>query len=229
MPEQDTDTQKATIANGNTMEIALMGEAGALRQLATLDKDIAAAIGTYGTPPDRTMPQGFTTLIRIIIGQQISRQAATSVWQKLITANLDNAERIAAAGVAKLKANGLSQQKAEYIHGIASVVTSGALDLHALAGKPGDEIALTLTSLRGVGDWTADNYRLFALLDMDAWPYNDLALQEGMKILKSLDSRPNAKLMQDMATAWQPFRGAGALMLWHIYAQHGKDATPAAI
>jgi DNA-3-methyladenine glycosylase II len=83
--------------------------------------------------------------------------------------------------------------------------------------------------LRGVGDWTADNYRLFALLDMDAWPYNDLALQEGMKILKSLNSRPDAKTMQNIAMDWQPYRGAGALMLWHIYAQYKKDASPAAI
>lgn len=213
----------------NAMANALMGEHGALRQLAKQDADIAAAIATYGTPPDRTMAQGFTTLIRIIIGQQISRSAATSVWQRLVTAQLDDASRITAAGVMTLKANGLSKQKAEYIYGIADAVTSGALDLVALANMQGDEVARILTALRGVGDWTADNYRLFALLDMNAWPYNDLALQEGMKILKSLNSRPDAKVMQAMAEAWQPYRGAGALMLWHIYAQYRKDAAPAAI
>lgn len=213
----------------NAMANALMGEHGALRQLAKQDADIAAAIATYGTPPDRTMAQGFTTLIRIIIGQQISRSAATSVWQRLVTAQLDDASRITAAGVMTLKANGLSKQKAEYIYGIADAVTSGALDLVALADMQGDEVARILTALRGVGDWTADNYRLFALLDMNAWPYNDLALQEGMKILKSLNSRPDAKVMQAMAEAWQPYRGAGALMLWHIYAQYRKDAAPAAI
>ena len=213
----------------NAMANALMGEHGALRQLAKQDADIAAAIATYGTPPDRTMAQGFTTLIRIIIGQQISRSAATSVWQRLVTAQLDDASRITAAGVMTLKANGLSKQKAEYIYGIADAVTSGGLDLVALADMQGDEVTRILTALRGVGDWTADNYRLFALLDMNAWPYNDLALQEGMKILKSLNSRPDAKVMQAMAEAWQPYRGAGALMLWHIYAQYRKDAAPAAI
>ena len=213
----------------NSMEMALIGENGALHQLAKRDKDFAAAITLYGSPPYRTMPQGFTTLIRIIIGQQISRQAATAVWQKLVKAKLDHATHITNAGVDALKANGLSQQKAEYIHGIASQVTSGALDFDHIANASGDEVASILTSLRGVGDWTADNYRLFALLDMDAWPYNDLALQEGVKILKSLDSRPDAKAMQIMAMEWQPFRGAAALMLWHIYAQHKKDASPAAI
>lgn len=235
MPKHDSQKKDAKAATDNAdhtdnaMEIALMGERGALRLLAKQDADIAAAIATYGTPPDRTMAQGFTTLIRIIIGQQISRSAATSVWQRLVAAQLDNASQITAAGVMTLKANGLSKQKAEYIHGIANAVTSGALDLPALAGMQGDEVARILTALRGVGDWTADNYRLFALLDMNAWPYNDLALQEGMKILKSLNSRPDAKVMQAMAEAWQPYRGAGALMLWHIYAQYRKDAAPAAI
>ena len=211
------------------MTEVLMGPDGALHHLSRRDGDIANALAQYGPPPDRTMPQGFTTLIRTIIGQQISRHAATSVWQKMISAGLDQPQAIHDAGVDILKDHGLSKQKAEYIHGIAVAVTSGDLNFNHLAAMPGDEVSATLTRLRGVGDWTADNYRLFALLDMDAWPYNDLALQEGMKILKSLDQRPQAKPMQEMAEAWRPWRGAGALMLWHIYAQHRQDASPASI
>ena len=211
------------------MTEVLIGSDGALHHLSRLDDDIANALAQYGPPPDRTMPQGFTTLIRTIIGQQISRHAATSVWQKMIAAGLEHPQAIHQAGVETLKSNGLSKQKAEYIHGIAEAVTLGDLDFASLATMPGEEVSATLTKLRGVGDWTADNYRLFALLDMDAWPYNDLALQEGMKILKSLDHRPNAKTMQDMADHWRPWRGAGALMLWHIYAKYRHDASPASI
>jgi DNA-3-methyladenine glycosylase II len=211
------------------MTEVLMGPDGALHHLSRRDADIAHALSQYGPPPDRTMPQGFTTLIRTIIGQQISRHAATSVWQKMIAAGLEHPQPIYEAGVEALKHHGLSKQKAEYIHGIASAVACGDLDFDHLATLPGDEVSMALTRLRGVGDWTADNYRLFALLDMDAWPYNDLALQEGMKILKSLNDRPNAKIMQDMAELWRPCRGAGALMLWHIYAHHRRDASPASI
>ena len=93
----------------------------------------------------------------------------------------------------------------------------------------GPDITKKLVAIRGIGDWTADNYRLFVLADMDAWPYNDLALQEGMKILKSLNTRPDAKTMINMGEAWRPHRGAGALMLWHVYAQHRHAATIADI
>ena len=70
----------------------------------------------------------------------------------------------------------------------------------------GPDITKKLVAIRGIGDWTADNYRLFVLADMDAWPYNDLALQEGMKILKSLNTRPDAKTMINMGEAGVPSR-----------------------
>ena len=213
----------------NLMAEALIGKDGALHHLAKLDADIAGALDRYGAPPDRTMPQGFTTLIRTIIGQQISRHAATSVWGRLRDAGLDAPQPIYKAGIDALKSHGLSQQKASYIYGIAEAVAAGRLDFASLADKSGDEVSAILTELKGVGDWTADNYRLFALLDMDAWPYNDLALQEGMKILKSLNHRPDAKAMQNLAEHWRPYRGAGALMLWHIYARYRHDASIAAI
>ena len=213
----------------NLMAEALIGKDGALHHLAKLDADIADALDRYGAPPDRTMPQGFTTLIRTIIGQQISRHAATSVWGRLRDAGLDAPKPIHKAGIDALKSHGLSQQKASYIYGIAEAVADGRLDFASLADKSGEEVSAILTALKGVGDWTADNYRLFALLDMDAWPYNDLALQEGMKILKSLKHRPDAKAMQNLAKGWRPYRGAGALMLWHIYAKYRHDASIAAI
>ena len=81
-----------------------------------------------------------------------------------------------------------------------------------------------LISIRGVGAWTADNYRLFALGDMDAWPANDIALQGGMKIIKSLGDRPNREEMESLGENWRPYRGAGALLLWHVYGVVVKKA-----
>ncbi len=81
----------------------------------------------------------------------------------------------------------------------------------------GSDVQKCLMEIRGIGAWTADNFRLFALGDMDAWPANDLALQEGMKRLKNLAERPSGKDLFLLGNAWRPFRGAGALMLWHIY------------
>ena len=124
---------------------------------------------------------------------------------------------------------GLSRRKAEYIIGIAKEITSGNLDLKSLPEMSGDEVQKRLVQIRGIGAWTADNYRLFALADLDAWPVADIALQEGMKILKSLDNRPDGKTMETMGEPWKPFRGVGALILWHIYGSHKRKATIADI
>ena len=139
----------------NLMAEALIGKDGALHHLAKLDADIADALDRHGAPPDRTMPQGFTTLIRTIIGQQISRHAATSVWGRLRDAGLDAPKPIHKAGIDALKSHGLSQQKASYIYGIAEAVADGRLDFASLADKSGEEVSAILTALKGVGDWTA--------------------------------------------------------------------------
>ena len=120
---------------------------------------------------------------------------------------------------------GLSLRKAEYIIGIAQEVQTGTLDFSLLNNMSGEEVHERLIQIRGVGSWTAENYRLFALADMDAWPSNDIALQEGMRILKSLDERPGPKEMDILAEKWKPYRGAGALVLWHLYGIIVRKAT----
>ena len=112
---------------------------------------------------------------------------------------------------------GLSRRKAEYMIGIANEIESSKLNLADLATMTGNDVQKRLVEIRGIGSWTADNFRLFALGDMDAWPANDLALQEGMKRLKGLKERPSGKELYALGESWRPFRGAGALVLWHIY------------
>ena len=211
------------------MHHALHHEDGALAQLAAIDPDINAALIKFGAPRDRSEAPGFATLARVIIGQQISTKAAAAVWGKMTKAEFHLSATAAAASLDQLRQAGLSQRKAEYVQGLAEAVESKSLDLDALHHMPGEDVTKALTAIRGIGEWTADNYRLFVLADMDAWPFNDLALQEGMKILKSLNTRPDGTTMKPMGDAWRPYRGAGALMLWHVYAQHRHAATIADI
>ena len=203
----------------------ILGPGGALDELAALDADIAAAVTQYGPPPDRSLPANFDTLARSVIGQQISRSAASAIWQRMQDQNLSTADTIASMSPAALMSVGLSQRKAEYLIGIANEVTSGQLDFDALQHLSGDAVQARLIKIRGIGAWTADNFRLFALGDMDAWPVNDLALQEGMKRLKHLQERPTGKQMEQLGASWQPYRGAGALVLWHIYGILVRRAT----
>lgn len=207
------------------MQQKLLSSGGALDQLAAIDADIAAALSRFGPPPDRSLPASFETLARSIIGQQISRAAASAIWTRMCDQDHDNAPIIASKQPDDLMPFGLSRRKAEYLIGIADEVQSGRLDLAALAKMSGEDVQKRLVEIRGIGAWTADNFRLFALGDMDAWPANDIALQEGMKRLKSLDERPNGKMLETLGEAWRPYRGAGALMLWHIYGILVRKAT----
>jgi DNA-3-methyladenine glycosylase II len=207
------------------MQQKLLSSGGALDQLAAIDADIAAALSRFGPPPDRSLPASFETLARSIIGQQISRAAASAIWTRMRDQGHSNAPIIAAKQPDDLMPFGLSRRKAEYLIGIADEIQSGRLDLAALAKMSGEDVQKRLVEIRGIGAWTADNFRLFALGDMDAWPANDIALQEGMKRLKSLDERPNGKMLEKLGEAWRPHRGAGAMMLWHIYGILVRKAT----
>ena len=215
----------ASLSSMTIMQDKLLRSGGALDQLAALDPDIADAVKKFGPPADRSLPANFDTLARSIIGQQISRAAATAIWHRMQDQNIQNPDIIAAMPVEQVMQAGLSRRKAEYLIGIADEVTSGRLNLDALHQLSGDDVQKRLIEIRGIGAWTADNFRLFALGDMDAWPVNDLALQEGMKRLKNLHERPNGKQMEQLGAGWKPYRGAGALMLWHIYGILVRRAT----
>ena len=205
------------------------GEGGALDALAARDPDIARTLAAYGPPPDRSLPATYDTLARAIVGQQVSRVAATAIIKKMQAQGLTAVETIARLTPDEMMRAGLSRRKAEYLIGIADEIVSGRLDLTSLATMSGDAVQDRLVSLRGVGAWTADNFRLFALADMDAWPVNDVALQEAMRRLKCLEIRPKAAEMEELALPWRPYRGAGALVLWHLYAIEVRQTTVADI
>lgn len=207
----------------------LHGPKGGLESLANLDPDVKKALKVYGPPPDRSLPPTFQTLARSIVGQQISGAAASSVWNRMKNAKITTEDIISTLEADEMMPLGLSRRKAEYIIGIAKEIVSGDLDLESLPNMSGEEVQKRLVKIRGIGAWTADNYRLFALGDLDAWPVADIALQEGMKILKSLKGRPDVKTMETMGEPWKPFRGVGALILWHLYGSHKRKATIADI
>ena len=158
------------------MKSILLAPGGALDELSAIDPDIANVITQYGPPPDRSLPASFDTLARAIVGQQISRAAATSIWGRMEDNGISEADVIATKSPDDLAAAGLSRRKAEYIIGIADEIVSKRIDLHALADMDGQAVQDRLVQIRGIGVWTADNFRLFALGDMNAWPVNDIEI-----------------------------------------------------
>lgn len=189
----------------------------AVRKLSKLDKDIALTIKKYGMPNDRITKGGFDTLLRMIVGQQISVKAANSVWNKIVNIKANDPKTILVLSDQKLKEVGLSRQKISYGRDLAYKIKSGLLDLDNLINLSNQEAHRQLTQVKGIGDWTADIYQLFVLGDMDAFPQADLAIQEGAKRFFRLNERPSPSNLLKLVEKWRPLRGAGALVMWQIY------------
>ena len=186
--------------------------------LAGIEPGFAAALGRAGYPEPRIRDRGYETLLRTIVGQQVSVAAAQSIWNKVEAAvgDLTDPNTVAASSDETLRAAGLSRQKIGYARSLAEEVVSGRLDLHALPQDDEQAIA-QLVTIKGIGRWSAEIYLLFAEGRPDVWPAGDLAVQiEIGRILGHAD-RPGEKLVREVAEPWRPHRGAAAIMAWHHY------------
>lgn len=190
----------------------------ALDALAAIEPAFAVALQRAGYPEPRVRDRGYATLLRTIIGQQVSVAAAQSIWNKLEAqvGDLTDPETIAAASDEQLRAAGLSRQKASYARSLAEEVTSGRLDFAQLSEDDEEAIA-QLVSIKGIGRWSAEIYLLFAEGRPDIWPAGDLAVQIEIGRILGHEERPPEKLMRDLAEAWRPHRGAAAILAWHHY------------
>ena len=191
--------------------------------LAAIEPAFAAAIHRVGYPAPRINPRGHATLLRTIIGQQVSTQSAQAVWNKLagIAGDLSDPKSIARASDDQLRAAGLSRQKLGYARSLADEVTSGRLDLGHL--PPDDEDAIAaLVAIKGIGRWSAEVYLLFAEGRADIWPAGDLAVQIEIGRILGHEARPSEKLTRQLAEPWRPHRGAAAIFTWHHYGSEMK-------
>ncbi|MGR4001336.1 MAG: DNA-3-methyladenine glycosylase 2 family protein [Alphaproteobacteria bacterium] len=204
----------------------------ALRRLARRDPAMRRALKAAGEPPLRFTKPGFSTLTNIILGQQISRAAARTVRRRLNTltgSKTDNqlsAEKVLALTAAQLKEAGLSRQKRDYLTGLAEVVLNGQLPLLQITRMDDEEAIQTLTSVRGFGRWSAENYLIFALARPDIMPAADLGLWIGLQRLDQMAQRPDEKILRLRAEDWRPYRSAAALMIWHCRDALTPETTP---
>lgn len=194
----------------------------ALDALGRIEPRIAAALARVGYPEPRIRPRGYATLLRTIVGQQVSVKAADAVWRKLAETVGDPADPalVARASDEQLRAAGFSRQKAAYARSLAEEVTSGRLDLANLPAD--DEAAIAaLVRVKGIGRWSAEVYLLFAEGRPDIWPAGDLAVQIETGRILGHEARPGEKLTRELAEAWRPHRGAAAIFTWHHYGASG--------
>ncbi|MEO7601895.1 MAG: DNA-3-methyladenine glycosylase 2 family protein [Sphingomicrobium sp.] len=193
-----------------------------LDELARREAAFARVIEEKGRPEPRFSEPGVETLLRTIVGQQVSVAAARSMWAKL-TGRFDTPVDLTAllkADDETLRESGLSRQKAGYARSLAGLVLSGELKLAELPADDEEAIAL-LTKIKGIGLWSAEIYLLFAEGRPDAFPAGDLAVQIELGRLLVHPERPSEKLVREWSEAWRPHRGAAAVLAWHSYNSTG--------
>jgi DNA-3-methyladenine glycosylase II len=189
-----------------------------LDALAAAEPAFARALETHGRPEPRLSEPGVETLLRTIVGQQVSVAAARSMWTKLTARYGEPVDLKALIGATdeELREAGLSRQKAGYARSLAALVLSGELDLANLPADDEEAIAL-LTHVKGIGRWSAEIYLLFAEGRGDVWPAGDLAVQIELGRMLGLEGKPTEKQLRDLAEPWRPHRGAAAVLAWHSY------------
>jgi DNA-3-methyladenine glycosylase II len=186
--------------------------------LAIREAAFAAVLEKHGMPEPRISERGAQTLLRTIVGQQVSVAAARSMWAKLEAAfgSPPDLAKLLAASDEELRAAGMSRQKSGYIRSLAELVLSGELELENLPEDDEEAIAL-LTRIKGIGRWSAEIYLLFAEGRPDVFPAGDLAVMVELGRIMGLADKPSEKQLRELAEAWRPYRGAAAVLAWHSY------------
>lgn len=201
-----------------TMGRTLTNEAlaAAANYLAVRDRSLALILDAYGPPPMWGRRPGFTTLVRIIIEQQVSLVSARAMFERL-RANIEpfTAERFIELGDPFLRSLGMTRQKSAYCLNLAQASVAGRLE--SLSRLSDDDAHAALLQIKGIGPWTAQVYLLMALRRPDIWPNGDVALAASVMRLNKLKARPSFPELAVMAEQWRPFRSVAARMLWQYY------------
>jgi DNA-3-methyladenine glycosylase II len=160
---------------------------------------------------------GFGSLTHLILGQQVSIEAADAMYRNL-ERRLGSVEPSGLLSLddEAMRSCGFTRMKAEYARGLATACLDG-FDLDELSDESDADVVDALTGLRGIGRWTAECYLLFCLGRRDVFPVGDLALRLGVQEITGLDSEPTEAETAEHAAVWAPRRTAAAFLVWQGY------------
>lgn len=180
------------------------------------DKRLGAVIDRIGPIEREVDTDLFSSVVHHIIGQQISTKAQATIWQRMREALGEvKAEYILAAGVPRLQSLGMTFRKAEYITDFAEKVQSGAFDLAAVEKMTDAEAIQALSTLKGIGVWTAEMLLLFGMQRPNIFSYDDLAIQRGLRMVyhhRKIDRR----LFEKYRRRFSPYGSVASLYLWAV-------------
>jgi len=160
----------------------------------------------------------FASLVRVIMGQQLSGKAADTIHGRLV-ALAEPTGGMTPSTIRRLDAQalrgvGVSSQKIRYLYDLSDHVADGRLDLHALDGHPDEEVIARITAVKGLGRWSAEMFLMFRLNRPDILPVGDLGIVKGMQRLFGMKRRPSEKTMTRLAEPWRPYRSVASWYVW---------------
>ena len=197
----------------------------ARRHLMRRDPELGAIIKRAGPCTMRAYRDGdlFTALVETIVSQQLSTRVAEVIYGRvcaLCPPGPDpTPEAVLALSIEQLRAAGLSNSKARYLHGLAEAVTAGALSLDMLEHLPDDEVITRLSTIKGIGRWSAQMILLFRLNRPDVWPIGDLGIVRALERHHRCRKTPSLARLEKMGDPWRPYRSVAAWYLWRSLAQ----------
>jgi len=186
--------------------------------LAAQDVDLQKIITKNGIPPMWTRAPTFATLVHIILEQQVSIMAAKACFEKL-KARIGEVipEYVLALDDNEMKQCGFSRQKMGYARHLASKIRRGLFDLENLQNIDDEQVRIKIKQLKGLGDWSADIFLMFALQRADIFPIGDLALVNSIKHLKNLPKDTPKEAILTIGESWRPYRSVATFLCWHDY------------
>ncbi|MFL3013550.1 MAG: DNA-3-methyladenine glycosylase family protein [Candidatus Neomarinimicrobiota bacterium] len=187
--------------------------------LSSLNVNLSKFLKSYNVPTLPVEKNYFWSLCRSVIYQQISGKAAKKISDRYLSLYA-NRERMLPSEVIdidikKIFKVGISRQKASYIKNIAYAFNTKIIDEKNISKLNDREIIDQLTTIKGVGRWTAEMFLIFTLRRSDVFPVTDLSVQKGFKIFYSLDDLPTIELMNKKSESWKPYRTIMSLYLWY--------------
>ncbi len=186
-----------------------------INRLIKADKIFHRIFHRYGAPPNWLRPQGFVTLSKIILEQQVSLESANAHFKKLN----DHLPAFTPDEIIKLSDEDMrncqiSRQKSGYLRSLSHAIINGDVDFNKLSGMQNSDVKDKLKMIRGIGDWTADIYLMFCLQAKDVFPIGDIAVITTIKELTKVAMKDE---IISLSEKWKPNRSLAAFFLWHYY------------
>lgn len=192
-------------------------------KLLKADKVFGAIHALYGLPPNWNRPQGFPTLAKIILEQQVSLQSANAHFNKLYDYRpAFTPEELLKLSDDEMRQCQISKQKSRYLKELSKAILDGKMDLNKLPELPISEVRTQLKNIKGIGDWTTDIYLMFCLQAKDVFPIGDIAV---VKTIKELTCVVSKEEIIGHSEKWKPYRSLATYFFWHYYLRKRKRSS----